>query len=812
MRTDYDYLPHEYRHLKYLKENAFECTLFLKREDESFPLDSPSKIALIGNGVRHTVIGGTGSGAVNVRYQENIEEAFKNAGFTVTTDTWLNDYDKENLENEKRFIQRVKKEAHEHKTIAASYAIGKCAPESEYEFPIIGDHEVAIYVLSRNAGEGADRTLEKGSVYLTDTEIRDILYLNNNYKKFMLVLNTPSVIDLEPVKEVKNILLLSQLGSLTGDILVDIVLGKANPSGKLTDTWASIKDYPYINVPFDVDECHYEEGIYVGYRYFESKGITPLFEFGFGESYTKFSYHFIDVKQDKDKFTLKVKVTNSGNYPGKEVMQLYMSGPINRAALELVAFKKTRLLKPKESEELTLEFSLSDFPSYSEEKQSYILDCGLYVFKLGNSSRNHKEVFMVSIKEELILTKVRNVFNKTGFKDLFIPREENKIKGSLPLFELTKNDVSYKEIIYNHKYEVEVPEFIKSLDETSLIHIVLGDYKLGIDGLIGQSCSTIAGGAGETTLRVENLDSCLNMVDGPAGLRMTREFILNDKGVFPTTSDSIWDTLQKYLPWPITSLMSYKRNLKKKGSKVVQIATAIPIATALAQSFNEEFIYGCGRLVREEMEMYGVDIWLAPGMNIHRHILCGRNFEYYSEDPLVTAFAASNIVKAVEENKAKATTIKHYACNNQETNRLNNNSMVSERAAREIYLSAFRRVIKDVHPRSIMTSYNLVNGIHSSEHKGLVIDILRTEWGYKGLIMTDWVASGQAYRKGNKYPAAYASRNIKNGNNINMPGNKSDIKDIKNALKSGYLTRAELENAAAIVHSFIYELKGNEEN
>ena len=258
--------------------------------------------------------------------------------------------------------------------------------------------------------------------------------------------------------------------------------------------------------------------------------------------------------------------------------------------------------------------------------------------------------------------------------------------------------------------------------------------------------------------------------------------------------------------------MSYKRNLKKKGSKVVQIATAIPIATALAQSFNEEFIYGCGRLVREEMEMYGVDIWLAPGMNIHRHILCGRNFEYYSEDPLVTAFAASNIVKVVEENKTKATTIKHYACNNQETNRLNNNSMVSERAAREIYLSAFRRVIKDVHPRSIMTSYNLVNGIHSSEHKGLVMDILRTEWGYKGLIMTDWVASGQAYRKGNEYPAAYASRNIKNGNNINMPGNKSDIKDIKNALKSGYLTRVELENAAAIVYSFIYELKGNEEN
>ena len=422
MRTDYDYLPHEYQHLKYLKDNAFECSLFLKREDESFPLEAPCKIALIGNGVRHTVIGGTGSGAVNVRYQENVEEAFKNAGFTVTTDTWLNDYDKERIENDKRFIKSVKQEAKKHKAIAASYSLGKTAPEGEYEFPIIGDHEVAIYVLSRNAGEGADRVLEKGSVYLSDTEIRDILYLNNNYKKFLLVLNTPSVIDLEPVKEVKNILLLSQLGSLTGDILTDIVLGKVNPSGKLTDTWASIKDYPYINVPFDLHECHYNEGIYVGYRYFESKGIAPLFEFGFGLSYTKFNYRLLDVKQSKDKFTLKVNVTNSGNYPGKEVIQLYMTGPSNRVGLELVAFKKTKLLKPKESEELQIEFSLSDFPTYDDQKEAYLLNSGLYVFKLGNSSRNHKDAFAVNIKEELILTKVRNVFNKTGFEDLYIPR------------------------------------------------------------------------------------------------------------------------------------------------------------------------------------------------------------------------------------------------------------------------------------------------------------------------------------------------------------------------------------------------------
>ena len=187
MRTDYDYLPHEYAHLKFLKENAYECSLFLKRDDESFPLEAPCKIALIGKGVRHTVIGGTGSGAVNVRYVETIEQAFINAGFTITTDTWLTDYDKEKIEAEKRFIKQIKKEAKEQKVIAASYSFGKIPHESDYEFPIIGDHEVAIYVLSRNAGEGSDRELIKGSVYLTDTEVRDILYLNSNYKKFLLV-------------------------------------------------------------------------------------------------------------------------------------------------------------------------------------------------------------------------------------------------------------------------------------------------------------------------------------------------------------------------------------------------------------------------------------------------------------------------------------------------------------------------------------------------------------------------------------------------------------------------------------------------
>ncbi len=807
MNNDYYFLPHELEHLKFLKENAHECALFLKRDDDSFPLEKPTKICLVGSGVRHTIIGGIGSGAVNVKYQENIEDAFLNAGFEIMTEDWLDKYDEIKEKSLKDFIKQTKKEAKEHNMMAPMYAIGRVAPEPEYEIPHFGDHGVAIYVLSRNAGEGADRRLVKGDVYLTDTEVRDILLLNQTYKKFLLVLNTPSVIDLSPVLEVKNILLLSQLGSMTGDILTQIVLGQVNPSGKLTDTWADIKDYPYIDTPIEDDDSLYKEGIYVGYRYFESKKIEPLFPIGFGLSYTTFEHKFLEYKNSRDEITLKVNVTNKGKYPGKEVIQVYLSGPSPRPAIELVAYKKTKLLNPKESETLELSFKLSDFPTYDESKEAYLLNKGHYLIKVGDSSKNLKTVVCISLGEDIITKQVKNVFEKTGFDDLVIERKEEQAASSIPLVELSKEDFDFIKIEYQDKYRVDIPDFIKKLSTDELILMCLGDYKTGFQGIIGQSCSLVLGGAGETTLRVKSLDKAINMVDGPAGLRLVREYVVNSRGAFITSSESIWEYLKDYLPSPISYFMSYERNLKKKGSKVVQIATAIPIATALAQSFNSEFISNCGRLVKKEMEIHGVDVWLAPGVNIHRHILCGRNFEYYSEDPLISAISASAMINAVQENPTKATTIKHFVCNNQETNRLNNNSIVSEKAIREIYLSTFEKAIKWSNPRSIMTSYNLVNGYHASEHKGLITDILRSEWGYKGLVMTDWVSSGQSYKKNNKNACNYASKNIKAGNDICMPGNKADIKDIKKAFSSGSLNREDLEISASIVYTFINELK-----
>ena len=809
MNKNYTFLPHELEHLLYLKEHAYECSLFLKRDNEAFPIKKPCSVYLVGNGVRYTVIGGTGSGAVNVKYKENVENAFLNAGFKVDSEEWLNQYDLVRKQNEIDHINEVKKEAKSRHVMAASFAIGKEIRESEYDISLSFDSDIAIYVLSRNAGEGSDRTLRKGDVLLTDTEIKSILELNKKYKKFMLVLNVPGYVDISPVLEVKNILYLSQLGSLTGDILVDIVLGKKNPCGKLSTTWAYLNDYPYINTAIDEDECRYTEGIYVGYRYFSSKGIKPMFPFGFGKSYSSFEYELSGYYFVNDTISLKFNVRNVSKYVGKETLQLYLKGGKGRPNIELVSFNKTQLVKPKEKEELELKFSLRDFPVYDLAKEAYMLYKGNYVVSIGNSSDNLIDVISIALKDDVVIKKCKNLFSKQDFDDLDLSKEITEVDEKLLHINLDKKAFGSTDTVeYVDTYNVKVPEQVKKMSVTELALLSCGDYKGGIDGMIGQSCSLVSGGAGETSLRVKDVPA-LNMVDGPAGLRVTQEFILNSKGAFPTVSDSIYEIISKYIPSPIAKLISPERNLKKKGSRVLQVATALPIATALAQSFNPGFIYGCGKLVKEEMSLFGVDIWLAPALNIHRSILCGRNFEYYSEDPFVSSVCTSNIVNSVQEDKHKVVTIKHYACNNQETNRTNNNSMVSEKALRELYLRGFEKTIKWSNPRSIMTSYNLVDGIHSSESHALVTDILRSEWSYKGLIMTDWIKTNQDYKKGNKYPNSFASRNIKNGTNINMPGAKVDIKDIKKAIKKGYLSLDELRNNAAIVYNFVNAIKND---
>ena len=796
---------YEMRHIDLMRKNAAECTLFLKK-DSSFPLKAPGKVVLIGPGARGTTKGGTGSGDVESRYFINCEEGLENAGFEIVSREWLTKYPIYQSARHQEFIQYIYNVADRLSSNAEHISYGAVEPARDYEYmPLdFDDVEAAFYVIGRNSGEGEDRRIVKGDVYLTNSEIRDILYLNSKYEKFMLVLNVPGVVDLTPVKEVKNILLLSQLGVVTGYIFADIVLGKVNPSGKLATTWASVKDYRFIEEFGGLDNTRYIEGVYVGYRFFDSANVEPLYPFGFGLSYTDFNIEFKGIENNKDTITIKAQVTNTGSVDGKEVVQIYLSPSQNnkdKPYQSLVAFKKTPLLKPEESAELSISFKLSDNARYDEQTAQYILDNGNYIIRCGNSSRKTKAVAYITLQGDVVTEILKNVGGKVDFKD-YKPKEikYNEDLTNLPQIVLGKEDFETRKVDYSD-YKITYNQILKYYHDSELARMCVCDFtntgeKPHETHLVGE--------AGETTLAIEGLNKYIVLADGPAGLKLVKKYGIDEKGVYRLSDNIVAMRLKDYLSeeeWKKVDTL--ENNLDRNGTVYYQYATAIPTATASAQSFNEEFLELIGDLVGREMDIFKVNLWLAPGLNIHRNILNGRNFEYYSEDPLVSGKMAASVTRGVQRHKNRATTIKHYACNGQEMNRFNSNSLVSERALREIYLRGFKIAINEGNPATLMTSYNLINGKHSSERRDLIIDVLRIEWGFKGLVMSDWYTSNEVKIGIANYPCQHSVPNIKGGNNLQMGGGKNDYDLIMKGLEDGLLTRDNLLECAGKVYDTI---------
>ncbi|SEK26009.1 beta-glucosidase [Butyrivibrio sp. ob235] len=801
---------YEQEHLELVRNTAAEGTLFLKK-DESFPLAGPCKIAAFGNGIRHTIKGGTGSGEVNSRFSVNVEEGLKDAGFTITSGEWLDAFDGVLAQTHEKFLAKIRKDAEAIGANPVMFAFGMVQPEPEHDLELTGDGDAAIYVLSRNSGEGNDRKPEKGDVLLTDTEVRDILALNKKFDKFMLVLNVGGPVDLSPVMEVRNILLLSQLGVVTGNVLADILLGKANPSGKLATTWAKWEDYSTLGDFGDNDDVHYNEGIYVGYRYFDTQNVTPLFPFGFGKSYTEFTVEPEAVSNNKEEITVSAKVTNTGKVAGKEVVQVYVScpfGKLDKPTKDLVAFVKTSELGAGQSETVKATFKLSDIASYDEEGQAYILDKGNYVIYVGNCSRDVKKAGAVVLADTVTTMKTRNCLGTPGFKD-FVPTsaKEESVEG-LTTIELSASDFDTETVTYDVDYPVD--DIIAGLSDEELAYINTGAFDPKNSGLqvIGNASFAVAGAAGETTTRYKDKGiKSMVMADGPAGLRLTKEYFEDETGVHGIGSalGSMMELMSDEEKAAIAELA--KANAPKPGTEIKeQYATAIPIGTAIAQTFNYDLAYSYGDIVGKEMERFHVQLWLAPALNIHRSILCGRNFEYYSEDPLVAGLFAAAITNGVQKHKGCGTTIKHYAANNAETNRYNNNSHVSERAMREIYLRGFGICVRKSQPKAVMTSYNLLNGQHTSEHRGLIEDILRCEYGFKGIVMTDWVVEMLTVSSKNKHRGALANEVVKAGGDLFMPGTQGDFDRILADIKSGAISRKQIEQNATRVYRMANEL------
>lgn len=795
-------LDYEQRHLSFLKQNASECCLFLKRDD-SFPIEKPCSIVLLGNGARNTIKGGTGSGDVFSRHFKSIEKALDESGFNIVSKDWLDKYDEFKKSTSKDFIKFVKTECKKYNIPPYIYSMGLFEEEKNYNLNCNYDAGVCVYVLSRNSGEGNDRRNIKGDVKLSNKEVEDILYLNKKHKKFMLVLNVGGVVDLTPVLEVRNILLLSQLGVVTSEIFVDVLLGKVNPSGKLTTTWAKPEAYPSYTNFGNLHDTYYKEGIYVGYRYFSTFNKEVLFPFGFGLSYSNFEIKEVDTKLNGKELITKVNVKNIGKFDGKEVVQLYVSKPsekLDQPSIELCGFLKTDLLKPNESKEYEIKVDFSNLSSFDEKQASSILLLkGNYIFKLGNSSNNLCDIVAVNLKDELVLEQLNHKCFDSNFVDE-VKSEQRNNKTNLKTLNLDLN--LFKTRVVEYKKDIYIEDCLKNVNNEALAYACLGHFKTGIAGMVGSSCEHVVGGAGETTLKLPWFSKSLTMADGPAGLRLKSMYGVDKKGVYDLYLEPFLQNMLNYLPK--ISKLYLKPPKHRHGEIIYQNTTPIPIGTALAQSFNKDFIYECGVLVNEEMECFGVDLWLAPALNIHRNILCGRNFEYYSEDPFLSGMVASFITSGVQSNSKCGVTIKHFACNNQELNRNHNNSHISERALREIYLKGFELCIKNSNPKAIMTSYNLINGVHTSESYELVNDILRCEWSYRGLVMSDWIATGRNYCKKPVYKGPRASKNVKAGNDLTMAGCQKDYKDILRALKNNELTREDLLISASRVYRSIF--------
>lgn len=809
---------YEKDHLLRLRRHLAECTLFLRR-NEAFPLEGPCRLALYGSGARHTIKGGTGSGEVNSRFFVTAEEGLKQAGFTIATNTWLDGYDRILEKAKQDFLKEIKARARKNHTLAVFESMGAVMPEPEYELPLEGTGEAAVYVLSRISGEGSDRRPVKGDIYLTDTETRDILALNKAYGRFLLVLNVGGPVDLSGLAEVKNILLLSQLGVETGSVLADILLGNAFPSGKLATTWAAFSEYPSIGDFGDKNDTRYEEGIYVGYRYFDSVGQKPAFPFGFGLGYTTFETEPVGA----DASSVTVMVKNTGRFPGKETIPLYISAPegdLDKPPRTLAAFRKTHELRPGESEILTIPFSLSDAASYHEKTASWILEAGDYTVLAGEIS-----VATIRLSDTVVLSEVNHALGSPGFSD-WRPGQRPAIPASENIIVLTPEacsgsrtpsgqTVPEPEQAPANTYVPCDPEpdpAVSSLSDEELICMATGAFRTGVlSGIVGDSSFSVAGAAGETSSAGGKLP-VLIMADGPAGLRLSREYSLDEKGVHAVGAP-MPETIRQLLPKPLQVFLSLTASRPKKKTEIRhQYCTAIPIGTAIAQSWNTDFAELCGDIVGEEMQRFGIQLWLAPALNIHRDIRCGRNFEYYSEDPYITGKTAAAITRGVQKHPGCGVTIKHFAANNQETNRYNSNSLVSERAMREIYLKGFEIAVKEAGPRALMTSYNLLNGIHTSERHDLIEGILREEWHYDGIVMTDWVIGGGTFDKTSVHLAPEPWKVASAGGDLFMPGSKKDQQNIQAALKSRQLSRRQLEINATRVLRLARELAGAKGN
>ncbi len=766
-------------------------------------------IALFGSGARRTLIGGTGSGEVNVRNRISVEKGLEDEGYSVVSKDWLDEYDAAMDSARKVYEDGIRSHTAEGPAKALLTMLGNPFQEPEFralrpEEPENLPADAAVYVLSRNAGEGADRTTAPGDFCLTDNEISDITLLAKSYPRFVLLLNVCGPVDLTPLEKITApmaVLHISMGGNETGRAAAELLSGKKTPSGKLSTTWPK----SYEQVPFsddfaglngDVEESRYKEGIFVGYRYYDTFGIEPRYPFGYGLSYTTFRLIDPSLSLNGTEAVLSVAVQNSGTvYSGKEVVQVYASvpGDLDQPKKRLVAYRKTRELSPGETEQLSLSFPLERLSSYREDDAAWELEAGDYILSVGASSVHTEDTAVLRADEKIVLEQCANLLRGNEVGELrSLPDPE---AADLP--SLTVDPSAFETEVHAYDTPFVLPEeqnVLGTFTDEELTTFCVGASRFNPkDALaIGVAADSLPGAAGETTsaFSERGIPTAL-MADGPAGIRVN-----------PTVYETADGSYRKNpADDPIFRLILPEELQQVDLSDTVkkyQYCTAIPTATLLAQTWDPDAVEQAGAIVAEEMQALGIHIWLAPGINIQRNPLGGRNYEYYSEDPVLAGLTAAAMVRSIQSHPGCTVSVKHFAANSQETNRNFNNSIVSERTLREIYLKPFEICVKESEPLTVMTALNLINGIHAANDGDLLTKVLREEWGYQGLVMTDWGTTSEfTSSEGHKFGVSDSAGCIKAGNDLIMPGSQHDVDDIRKALEDGTLCREDLLRCAS---------------
>lgn len=819
------------------REIAGESMILLKN-DGALPLDINKKTAIFGKGQLELYIGGSGSGASSNANATSLLPMLQERGLKTFDE--LEAHYRKFYDPDKAARERAEMFA-KFGDLVASGAVyewfGTYTPPEEE--PEVSDEMVkaaaaktdtAVLILGRSSGgEECDRHLEN-DYYLLDFEKKLVEQVTAAFPKVILIMNTVSAIDLawtENYPSIRSILYVPSPGEQGATALADILVGKLSPSGKLTSTIVrKYEDHPasahfsydkekpetiltYENYGLDKEKngsvgykmspvSVYEEGIYAGYRYFDSYDVQPLYPFGFGLSYTTFAFNDMTVAAESKDVLVTVTVQNTGKYAGKEVVQVYVSAPagkLDQPYQQLKGYAKTSALAPGASETVTVKIPVESLASYDEEKAQYILEPGMYIVRVGNSSRSTHVAGKLEIKETIIAAQYENVLSilpENKEKLHFLHGENAKHIGyveeaeeiaSAPVTALTAENVSLRTAHHNgipelhtassytlqdaKDHKISLYDFVNQMSDDELTALCVG-YGPGLPFGAGK-------GTPATLKDADGND--LSICDHPYG---------NPGYVNPA--------MPKY---------GFHSTWYKDGPAGIGMVSW-PTGTAVASTFNPALAYAFGEAAGAEADEKQVDSWLAPAANIQRALLGGRNFEYFSEDPVVSGICGLNIVLGCEENSKATCCPKHFALNEQETYRRGKqtkeidavNSIVEERTAREIYLKPFEMMVRGSKVRTVMTSFNRINGTFAGGSYDLCTKVLRNEWGYKGVVVTDWGDMDYAVDGGDAVHA---------GNDVIMPGGPPVIAQIQKALKEGRCTREDMIEAVVNLMRYVME-------